>query len=247
MIPDKVNVARKKWADKKSEKSSTAATSMNEGEINLNLIELEDKNIKLYQFDMNDACYTVLIKEDIMYLDTIDKENGRKSDNKESDKESDNKESDNNDKSPHVTLLNDWQKWNQKLDDDVWDLDLSLSAIANVTADFTLLTEAHILESQDIWIVNTGATNNVTKHAEGRKKSCQTSVRTHGFAGETIEPNCEMDIPVMYCDKEGTEKCTWRHANKQNVQLNLFSVTKILLKCYKLKGNRYSLTLWNQA
>jgi hypothetical protein len=35
-------------------------------------------------------------------------------------------------------------------------------------------------------------------------------------------------------------------ANKM-FNFNLFSVTKMLLKGYKLKGDRYSLTLWNQT
>jgi hypothetical protein len=83
---------------------------------------------------------------------------------------------------------------------------LSLSKVANVIADSTLPTGAHILESQDIWITDTGAPSHISKHAGGRQKHYQTSVRTHGFAGETIKPDSEMDITVTYCDKEGTEK-----------------------------------------
>jgi hypothetical protein len=129
------------------------------------VIELENENIKLYQFDMNDAYYTVPIKEDIVYLQNIDKESDKESDDKQSDKESDNKESDNDDKSPHVTLLNNLSEVEPEVqDNDIWDLDLSLSAVANVIADSTLPTGAHILEFQYIWITNTGATSHVTKH-----------------------------------------------------------------------------------
>jgi hypothetical protein len=53
---------------------------------------------------------------------------------------------------------------------DTYDLDLSLTAVANVIADVTFTTGAHILESQDIWIADAGATSHVTKHAEGRTK-----------------------------------------------------------------------------
>ena len=59
--------------------------------------------------------------------------------------------------------------------EDTYDLDLSLSAVANVIADVTFTTGAHIIESQDIWIVNTGATSHVTKHTEVGMKHCQTS------------------------------------------------------------------------
>jgi hypothetical protein len=60
--------------------------------------------------------------------------------------------------------------------EDTYNLDLSLSAVANVIMDATFTTGAHILESQDIWIADTGATSHVTKHAEGGIKHHQTSV-----------------------------------------------------------------------
>ncbi len=68
-------------AEKKFEKSSTAATAINEGATILNMIELENE---IYQLDMNDAYYTVPIKEDITYLQNNDKENDKESDNQES-------------------------------------------------------------------------------------------------------------------------------------------------------------------
>jgi hypothetical protein len=55
-----------------------------------------------------------------------------------------------------------------------------------------------------------------------------------------------MDIPVTYFDKEGSEKFDVVLGDMQaneSFNFNLFSVTKILLKGYKLKGNRYSLTV----
>jgi hypothetical protein len=128
---------------------------------------------------------------------------------KENDEESDNEESDNNDTSPYVTVLDSLAEVEIKVqEDNSWDLDLSLSIVANVIADSTLPPGAHILESQDIWIAGIRNTSHVTKHAGGGWKHRQTSVRTCGFAGETIEPDCEMDIPATYCDKEGTEKLT---------------------------------------
>jgi hypothetical protein len=187
------------------------------------VVELKNENIKLSQFDMNDAYYIVPIKEDIVYLHNIFKE---------SDKESDNVKSDNYDISPHFTLLNKLAEVEPEDQyDDIWDLDLSLSTVGNVIADSTLPTGTPILESQDIWIANTRATSHVTKHAGGKKKHHQTSVRTCGFAGETIKPNCEMDIPVTYCGKEGTEKFGVVLRDMQRYEkfnFNLFGVTKIL-------------------
>jgi hypothetical protein len=105
-------------------------------------------------------------------------------------------------------------------ENDVWDFDLSLSTDANVIAESTLPTGAHILESQDIiGIANIGATSHVIKHAGGGKKHHQTSVKTHGFAVETIKPNCEMDIPVLFLTR------------KEQRSLTLYSVTCKRMRC----------------
>jgi hypothetical protein len=79
-------------------------------------------------------------------------------------------------------------------------------------------------------------------------KHCQTSVRTWGFARGTIQPDCEMDIPVTYSDKNGTEKfdaVLGDIQTNEKFHYNLFSVTQMLLKGYKLEGNKHSLTLCN--
>ncbi len=135
--------------------------------------------------------------------------------------------------------------------EDTYNLDLSLSAVANVIADVTFTTGAHILESQDIiWIADTGATSHVTNHAEGGTKYCQTSVQTRGFAGETIQPDCKKDIPFTYSDKNEAEKfevvCGDVQTNEKFHYI-LFSVTKMLLKGYKLEGDKHSLTLCNKT
>jgi hypothetical protein len=87
----------------------------------------------------------------------------------ENDEEYDNKESNNDDTSSFVTVLDDLAKVEIEVqEDNAWDLGLSLSTVANVIADSTVLTGAHILEFQDIWIVDTGATSHISKHAGGK-------------------------------------------------------------------------------
>jgi hypothetical protein len=69
-------------------------------------------------------------------------------------------------------------------------------------------------------------------------------------AGETIQPDCEMDIPVTYADVNGTEKLNNVLGDIQlngKFNYNLVSVTKMLLKGYKLKGNKHLITMWNQT
>jgi hypothetical protein len=86
------------------------------------------------------------------------------------------------------------------------------------------------LESRDIWIADTGTTSHVTKHTEGGRKHRQTNVWTCGFAGETIQPDSEMDIPVIYVDVNGTGKFVVVLGDVQTngkFNYNLFFVTKI--------------------
>ncbi len=227
MILDKVKAARRKQAEKKA--NSTAATEIAEDEIILNMLDLEKRSIELSSFNMNDAFNKIPINENIVYLKTMFKE----SNNEES-----------NDGSC------DDEKSNYKRNNDPPILDLSLSAVANVIADATLTIRAHILESPDIWIADTGATSHVTKHTEGGRKHRQTNVWTHGFVGETIQPDCEMDIPVTYVDVNGTEKFNIVLGDVQTNEkfnYNLFSVTKMLLKGCKLKGDKHLITMWNQT
>jgi hypothetical protein len=78
--------------------------------------------------------------------------------------ESDDKDRDTDDNKPLVTV--------SESNEDAYNPDLGLSAVANVIAYASFTTGAHILESQDIWIANTGATSHVTKHTEGGTKHC---------------------------------------------------------------------------
>ncbi len=264
MIPDKVKVARKKQAEKKAKKTSTAATAFeDEDEMVLTVLDLQKDGIKFSCFDMNDVFNMVPINEDIMYLNNFEESDNEESDDKESNyeepddnesdneesdddegchEESDDKEGDSNHDNPLVTVLDDLTDVDLEVsNEDTYNLDLSLSAVANVIADATFTTGAHILESQYIWIVDTGITSHVTKHAEGRMKHFQTSVQTQGFAWEIIQPDCEMDIPVTYSDKNGTKKFDLLLGDIQTNEkfhYNLFSVTKMLLKEYK-EGDKH--------
>ena len=117
------------------------------------MIDLKNEDIKLSCFDMNDAYNIGPIKEDIVYLTNTFNENDKGSNDIESDDEkSDDKESDNNDEDPPVTALDDSTEVDLEVtNDNVWDLNLCLIAVANVIADTSLPAGAHILELEDIW------------------------------------------------------------------------------------------------
>jgi hypothetical protein len=160
---------------------------------------------------MNDAFNMVPINKDIVYLNDFEESDNeesddKKSDNEESDdkegchEESDDKKEDSEDDNPLVTVLDDSTNMDLEVSNEAtYNLDLSLSVVANVIADATFTAATHILESQDMWIMDTGAISHVTKHAEVGTKHRQTSVRTWGFAGEKNQPDC--------C-------CTWRRSDK---------------------------------
>jgi hypothetical protein len=69
LIPDKVKVAQKKQAEKKAEKTSTAATAFeDEDKMVLTKLELQKDDIKFSYFNMNDAFNMVPINKEMLYL-----------------------------------------------------------------------------------------------------------------------------------------------------------------------------------
>jgi hypothetical protein len=59
-----------------------------------------------------------------------------------------------------------------------------------------------------------------------------------------------MDIPVIYSEKNGTEKfdaVLGGVQTNEKFHYNLFSVTKMSLKGYKLEGNKHILTVCNKT
>jgi hypothetical protein len=88
------------------------------------------------------------------------------------------------------------------------------------------------LESENVWIGDTGATSHVTKHKIGGINHCGTTVKTRGFVRESINTELEMDILVKYIGKDGLEinaELKDMQVN-ENFNINLFSVTKMLKK-----------------
>ncbi len=119
MIPDKVNVAQKKQAEKKAKKTSTAATAFEDkNKMVLTVLDLQKDNIKFSCFDMIDAFNMVPIDKDIVHLSNFEESDNKESDYKESDneesndkegchEESDDKEEESNDDNPLVAVLDD--------------------------------------------------------------------------------------------------------------------------------------------
>jgi hypothetical protein len=151
----------------------------------LTVLDMQKNKSKFSCFNMNDVFNMVPTNKDIVYLKNVfDESDDEESDDKESeDEESDDKEGcheesddkgwDRNDENPLFTVLDDSTNVDLEVSNEVtYDLDLSLSAVANVIAGATFTTGAHILKSKDIWIVDTGgATSHVSPSMQKAEQS----------------------------------------------------------------------------
>jgi hypothetical protein len=64
------------------------------------------------------------------------------------------------------------------------------------------VTSMDMLKRTDIWIADSGASNHVTfSDKECRKRIATGS--THGIAGNSVLPKCELDISCVHFDKDG--------------------------------------------
>jgi hypothetical protein len=62
-----------------------------------------------------------------------------------------------------------------------------------------------LLESEDIWIADTGTISHVTKHLKGGVNHRKTDMTSRGARGVAAEASYEMDIPAIYCDATGRQ------------------------------------------
>lgn len=118
---------------------------------------------------------------------------------------------------------------------------------ANSSIESTLACVAYVLDSEALWIADMGATSHVTKYVKSGIHHCNLSIKMRRFStNNSITASIEMDIPVVYCDKDVNKVQSVElkdiQVNKR-FNFNLFSVNKVLLKGYKLKGNDKSLMM----
>jgi hypothetical protein len=101
------------------------------------------------------------------------------------------------------------------------------------------------LVDKDMWIMDTGATRHITYSRIGGMSHRNTTVKMRGFVGESINPDLEMDISVMYTCDDGKEIKAELKDDQVNEKLNfnLFSVTQKLQKGYILKGDANSIRI----
>jgi hypothetical protein len=86
------------------------------------------------------------------------------------------------------------------------DVDLDFGVIlASIAGELKQKHSRELLESEDIWIADTGTTSHVTKQSKGGVNHRKTDMTTRGARGVAAEASYEMDIPAINCDASGQQ------------------------------------------
>jgi hypothetical protein len=97
------------------------------------------------------------------------------------------------------------------------------------------------LNSLNMWIGDTGATRQSTKHRQCGINSRPSTSKTRGISGKAIQPSMEVDLPGMYCDKNGDDQFAVNLGDVDVIpesHYNLISVTKLMEEGHKVPGNK---------
>ena len=99
----------------------------------------------------------------------------------------------------------------------------------------------HALNSPNMWIGDTGATKHSTKHMQGGINARPSLSRNRGIYGQAITADSEVDLPGIYCDKDGDEQFTVKLRNVDVIpesHYNLISLTRLLEEGHMIKGSK---------
>ncbi len=89
------------------------------------------------------------------------------------------------------------------------------------------------LNSPNMWIGDTGATRHSTKYKQGGINSRPSTSRIRGISCQAIKPSMEVDLPGMYCDKNGDDQFAVKLRDVDVIpesHYNLISPTKLWRK-----------------
>ncbi len=103
-----------------------------------------------------------------------------------------------------------------------------------------IIASMNMLKRNDMWIADSGASNHVTfSDKECRNKRMATRL-THGIVGKSVLPKCELDIPYIHYDKDGTqvkEVIITDVSHLPEGNFKLFSLTRLQKKGWTFSGN----------
>ena len=93
------------------------------------------------------------------------------------------------------------------------------------------------LNSPNMWIGDTGVTRHSTKYKQGGIDSIPSTNRTRGISDQAIKQSMEVDLPVMYCYKNGDNQFAVKLQDVDiipKIHYNLISVTKLMEEGHKV-------------
>jgi hypothetical protein len=97
------------------------------------------------------------------------------------------------------------------------------------------------LNSPNMWIDDTGATRHSTKYKQGGIDSRPCTSRTRGISDQVIKLSMEVDLPGMYCDKNGDDQFAVKLQDVDiipEIHYNLISLTKLMEEGHKAIGTK---------
>jgi hypothetical protein len=93
-----------------------------------------------------------------------------------------------------------------------------------------------------MWIGDNGVvTRHSTKYKQGRIDSRPSTCRTRGISGQAIKPSMEVDLPGMYCDKNGDNQFAVKLRDVDIIpesHYNLISLMKLMEEGHKVIENK---------
>ena len=92
-----------------------------------------------------------------------------------------------------------------------------------------------------MWIGDTSATKHSTKHLQGGINARPSSSRTRGIYGQAIKPDSEVDLPGIYCNKDGEEQFPVKLQNVDvipEIHYNLISLTRLMEEGHLIRANK---------
>ncbi len=97
------------------------------------------------------------------------------------------------------------------------------------------------LSLPNMWIGDTGATKHLPKYQQGGITSRPLTSRTRGVYCQAVKPTMEVDIPGMYCDKNGDKQFAVKLHNVDVISeshYNLMSITRLIEEGHKFSENK---------
>ncbi len=208
-IPKKVKAASKKREEKKASTAAPAVESEKE-DIILGAVKWDD--VSPVSVDIKQGYHEIPIEEAYEFFSDCNN-SGDKS--KEDNDERNDGDGNSNDNVVKIESNENEVVWSSKVqmgqkssteqNSEPFEIEESNGSSAVTCVATTMLPTTLMLESEALWITDTGATSHVTKYATGGINRSATAIKMKGCMKDSMPASFAMDIPMTYCNKEGNK------------------------------------------